>query len=134
MKPRTADDALTREIRDREMRIWDAYRRGNIGAHNSLLSEHYRAVHPDGSIHGIPDAQQFASEPLSAFRFSEFVAEPLGEHFALVSYTADVEGPGPGGQRIQARFVVGEVWAREGGEWKVRKYQPTVVPAGKNWR
>jgi Domain of unknown function (DUF4440) len=131
MKPQTTDDALTREIHDREMRIWEAYRRGDLDGHNALLSEHYRAVHPDGSIHGIPKAPEFASEPMSAFRFSEFVAEPLGENFALVSYTADVEGPGPGGRRIGARFVVGEVWVREEGEWKVRKYQPTVVPAGK---
>ena len=66
--------------------------------------------------------------------FSEFIAEPLGEDFALVSYTADVEGPGPGGEQVQARFVVGEVWAREEGKWKVRKYQPTVVPVGKDRR
>jgi len=134
MKPQSTDDALTREIRNLEMRIWDAYRRGDFGAHNALLSQHYRAVHPDGSIHGKPNAQQFASEPLTAFRFSEFIAEPLGEDFALVSYTADVEGPGPGGEQVQARFVVGEVWAREEGKWKVRKYQPTVVPVGKDRR
>jgi|SRR5689334_8247615 ketosteroid isomerase-like protein len=127
-----ADEGLTREIQEREMRIWDAYRRGDIAAHNALLSDHYRAVHPDGSIHGKPTSQQFASEPMSAFRFSDFLAEPLGESFALVSYIADVDGPGPGGKQLHVRFVVGEVWAREAGEWKVRQYQPTVVtPAWK---
>ena len=109
------------------MRIWDAYRTGDVAAHNTLLSEHYRAVHPDGSIHGKPTAEQIASEPMSGFWFSEFVAEPLGDDFALVSYIADVKGPGPGGRLLKARFVVGEVWAREGGECKVRKCQPTVL-------
>jgi len=127
----TTQDSLTRELRDREIRLWDAYRRGDVTAHNALLSPHYRAVHPDGSIHGTPTAQQIASEPMSAFRFSDFIAEPLGENFALVSYTADVAGPGPSGKELKVRFVVGEVWAREEGEWKVRKYQPTIVPAGK---
>jgi hypothetical protein len=123
----TADEALTREIREREMLIWEGYRRGDVVGHNALLSERYRAVHPDGSIHGKPTAQQIASEPMSAYQFSQFVAEPLGNDFALVSYIADVEGPGPGGKQLHARFVVGEVWAREGGQWKVRTYQPTVV-------
>jgi ketosteroid isomerase-like protein len=114
------------------MRIWDAYRRRDIVEHNALLSDDYRAVYPDGSIHPKPTRHQFASEPMSSFKFSDFLAEPLGEDFALVSYIADVEGPGPGGRQVQARFVVGEVWAREAGEWKVRKYQPTVVKPASN--
>ena len=130
-KPQPTEAALTLEIRQREMRIWDAYRRGDIAAHNALLSENYRAVYPDGSIHGRPTAPHFASEPMTAFRFSDFLAEPLGENFALVSYIADVEGPGPSGNQLHVRFVVGEVWAREAGEWKVRKYQPTVVNLGR---
>ena len=127
-----ADDALTRELHEREMRIWNAYQRADLVAHNALLSEHYRAVYPDGSIHGRPNAQQFASEPMSAFRFSDFRAEPLGENFALVHYLADVEGPGPDGKQLHVRFVIGEVWVREAGEWKVRNYQPTVVNPNKS--
>ena len=128
MKSGPADDPLTREIHAREMRIWDAYQHHDLMAHNALLSEHHRAVHPDGSIHGRPTAQEFAKEPMSGFRFSDFRAEPLGENFAHVSYVADVEGFGPDGKLLRARFVVGEIWVREAGEWKCRNYQPTVVP------
>jgi hypothetical protein len=122
-----SDERLTREIHEREMRIWNAYQRGDVAAHNALLARNYRAVHPDGSVHGKPTAQQIASEPMSAFRFSNFLAEPLGEDFALVTYVADVEGPGPGGKELHLRFVVGELWVREDGQWRVRSYQPTVV-------
>jgi len=128
MKPEPADDPLTREIKAREMRIWNAYRQHDLAAHNALLSEQYRAVGPDGSIHGRPAAQEFAKQPMSGFRFSDFRAEALGEHFAHVSYVADVEGPGPDGKLLHARYVVGEIWVLEAGEWKCRNYQPTVVP------
>jgi ketosteroid isomerase-like protein len=127
MKTQAADDALTSEIHVREIRIWNAYQRGDVASHNALLSERYRAVHPDGSIHGKPTAQQIGSAPMSSFRFSDFHAEPLGENFALVNYIADVEGPRPDGKQLHVRFVVGEVWVREAGEWKVLNYQPTVV-------
>lgn len=128
MKPAAADDLLTREIHAREMRIWNAYQHHDLAAHNALLSEQYRAVHPDGSIHGKPTPQEFVQQPMSGFRFSDFRAEPLGDNFAHVSYVADVEGPGPDGKLLHARFVVGEIWVREVGEWKCRNYQPTVVP------
>lgn len=120
-------DSLTREIYEREVRIWTAYQHRQLAAHNALLADEYRAVHPDGSTHGKPTPDEFAKEPMSGFRFSKFCAESLGDHFAHVSYAADVEGPAPDGTLVRARFVVGEIWVREAGEWKCRYYQPTVV-------
>jgi ketosteroid isomerase-like protein len=126
--PDTASDgALRAEIAPLVQRIWEAYRAGDIAAHNALLTDDYSAIHPDGSVHPRPTREQILAQPLRSFSLTELTAAPIGDGAALVQYLADVQGPP--NNPVRVRFRVGELWLKRGQQWKCRSYQPTVMSA-----
>jgi ketosteroid isomerase-like protein len=119
----TAD--LTQTISPLIHRIWDAYRKGDAAAHSALLADDYTAVHPDGSVHlRKPTAQEIRSAPIGAYILSDLRVVPTGSDAALANYLATVEIPDA---PKLGKFVVGEVWVKQGGEWKCRYYQATPL-------
>lgn len=115
---------LTQEIAPRLFAIWDAYQNQDAVRHNSILADDYTAVHPDGSVHGKPSAQQIAAAPITRHTLARLRVVALAPDVALVSYVAEAEGPSAG-QTIHAKYSVGEVWVRRHGEWFCRYYQGT---------
>jgi hypothetical protein len=123
----SADSDVARIIAACNEQMWQAYLEKNVLRHNTILSDDYTSIHPDGSLHhGPPSAAAIASEPIAAFRFSEFRVSRLAEDAALATYIADVDTP-PGTQPAHARFAAGTVWVKRRGEWKCRFYQGTTV-------
>ena len=119
--------ALTEAIRPRLLAIWEHYKNQEAEAHNALLADDYQAVFPDGSLHNRkPTPQEIAQAPLTVFRLERVKAVPLGPAAALVTYTAEVDGPS-GSKIIHVTYQVGEVWVRRAGEWKCRYYHGTPV-------
>lgn len=126
----SAAPALEATISDRIRRIWQAYKNGDIDAHNGLLAEDYTAIFPDGSLHlRRPTLEEIRANPMSSYALSEVQVAPVTPDAALATYLADVEGP-LHGKWTHIRWRVGEVWIQREGEWKCRSYQPTpVAPA-----
>lgn len=119
--------ALTEAIRPRLLAIWEHYKNQEAEAHNALLADDYQAVFPDGTLHSRkPTAEEIAQARMTAYTLLQIKAVPLGPDAALVTYTAEVEGPS-GGKVIHATYQVGEVWVRRAGEWKCRYYHGTPV-------
>ena len=120
-------DALTEAIRPRLLAIWEHYKNQEAEAHNALLADNYQAVGPDGSFRSRkPMPEEIAKAPLTAFTLVEVRAVPLGPDAALMTYTAEVDGPS-GGHMIHVTYQVCEVWLRRAGEWTCRYYQATPV-------
>jgi len=123
----STDSDVTRTIAACNEQMWQAYLEKNVVGHNAILSDDYTSIHPDGSLHnGPPSAAAIASEPIAAFRFSQFRVSLLAEDAALATYIADVDTP-PGTQPAHVRFAAGTVWVKRRGEWKCRFYQGTTV-------
>jgi hypothetical protein len=119
--------ALTQAIRPRLLAIWEHYKNQEADAHNTLLADDYQAVGPDGILRSRkPTAQEIAQAPLTAYMLVQVTAVPLGPDVALVTYTAEVDGPS-GGKMIHVTYQVGEIWVRRAGEWKCRYYHGTPV-------
>lgn len=119
--------ALTEAIRPRLLAIWEHYKNQEADAHNALLADDYQAVFPDGTLHNRkPTAGEIAQARMTAYTLLQVKAAPLGPDAALVTYTAEVEGPS-GGKIIHATYQVGEIWVRRAGEWKCRYYHGTPV-------
>ena len=118
---------LTRAIAERLTEIWDAYVRVDEESHNKYLTEDYRAIHPDGSVHiGRPSAAEMAVEPIEDYWIADLQAWPVGDDGAIVSYTAEVEvRTETTSGRFQ--FIVGEVWVRRDNQWKCRYYHATML-------
>jgi ketosteroid isomerase-like protein len=123
----SAAPSLEATVSDRIRRIWQAYKDGDIEAHNALLAEDYTAIFPDGSLHlRRPTLEEIRANPLSSYALSELRVTAVMPETALASYLADVEGP-LHGKWVHIRWRVGEVWVKRKGEWKCRSYQPTAV-------
>jgi uncharacterized protein DUF4440 len=119
--------ALTEAIRPRLLAIWEHYKNQEAEAHNALLADDYQAVFPDGTLHSRkPTPQEIAQAPLTVYSLVQVKAVPLGPDAALVTYTAEVDGPS-GGKIIHVTYQVGEVWVKRAGEWKCRYYHGTPV-------
>ena len=102
-----------------------AYKNGDIEAHNGHLAEDYAAIFPDGSLRPpSTHARRDSLDPMSSYALSELRVTPVTPDTALASYLADVEGP-LHGNWTHIRWRVGEVWVKRQGEWKCRSYQPT---------
>jgi len=131
MEPTMSSAAPTLEatISERIHRIWQAYGKGDIDAHNALLADDYTAIFPDGTLHlRRPTLEEIRSNPMSSFALSELRVTQVTPDTALASYVADVEGP-LHGKTIHIRWRVGELWVKRQGEWKSRSYQPTPIGA-----
>lgn len=118
---------LTRAIAWRLEEIWDAYVRVDEESHNKYLTEDYRAVHPDASVHiGPPTAAEIAAAPIEDYWLADLQAWPVSDDGAIVSYTAEVQmGTGNASGRFQ--FIVGEVWVKRDNQWKCRYYHATPM-------
>jgi hypothetical protein len=122
-----SDNDLTRTLAWRLEEIWDAYVRVDEEAHNKFLSEEFRAVHPDGTVHiGRPTAAEIAAAPIADYWLTELQAWPVGKEGAIASYAAEVEVR-TGAASVRRQFLVGEVWLRHGIDWKCRYYHATLA-------
>ena len=123
------DDPLTRAIAQRIVKLWDAWLAQDAAAHNALLANDYRAVHPEGFTRaGKPSAKELAAAPIEDYWLREVQAWPVGDEGAIATYTAEVEiRRERHAERHQ--FAVGEVWMKHGGEWLCRYYHATPLNA-----
>jgi ketosteroid isomerase-like protein len=126
----SAAPTLEATVSDRIHRIWQAYKDGDVDAHNALLADDYTAIFPDGSLHlRRPTLEEIRSNPLSSYALNDVRVVPVTPDVALASYVADVEGP-LRGKWTHIRWRAGEVWVKRQGQWKCRSYQPTPLAPG----
>ena len=117
-------DALTRTLADRVHRAWAFWKKGDAAAFAALTTEDYRSVLATGSLHFYrPTTQEFAAFPISQYTISQLQAIPIGHDGALVTYVGLVtfQNAGPG------KFVFGEVWVKNGEQWKCQYAQATAM-------
>jgi len=121
------ENELTRAMGDSHRRMWDAYMVVDEETHSAMMTDDFRAVHPDGTVHlGKPTAAEIAATPIEDYWLRDMEAWPVGEEGTIVTYTAEVEvRNGLEAQRHQ--FAVGEVWMKHSGQWKCRYYHATML-------
>jgi hypothetical protein len=77
-------DTLTQTIAHRIENLWAAYERGDAVAHNAILSDDYRAIRPDGTLHPRkPTAQEIAPALIDQYSLTQLQAVPIGHDGAL---------------------------------------------------
>jgi hypothetical protein len=120
-------DALTKTLAVRVRETWMAWKKGDAAAFAALTTDDYREVLATGTLHFYRfTSQEFAAFPISQFTISQLQAVPIGTGGALVTYVGLITftNAGPG------KFAFGEVWVKQGDEWRCQYSQATamVVP------
>jgi len=101
--------------------LWAAYKRGDAVAHHAILSDDYRAVHPDGTLHPPrPTGQEIAAAPINQYSLTHLQAVPIAtmQRSSLIAEVAVSSGGSP----VTVKFAVGEVWAKLGARVSSRGY------------
>jgi len=55
-----------------------------------------------------------------------FQVQPLGPDYAFVTYESSMQFPRTAALRFR-RIFIGELWTQRNGEWKMMRYQETLV-------
>jgi hypothetical protein len=120
----TAAPALEANVR----KLWADYKSKNKEALGAELADEFRQME-EGNSGFVDKKAEVASVDefdLLSFTLKDFTVKPLGPHHALVTYTADYEGKADG-QVSKGHTIFGEVWVREGNDWKALYIQETTV-------
>jgi hypothetical protein len=55
-----------------------------------------------------------------------FQVQPLGPHYAFVTYESSMQFPKSSALHFR-RVFIGELWTNRDGDWKMMRYQETMV-------
>jgi len=120
----TPANALEAKVR----KAWEDYKNKNKDGFAAILADGFREVEEDGNGFGDKKAilEQIDQFELSQYTLKDFVVKPLAANAALVNYMAEYSGKFAG-EPLQAKTAYGEVWTKQGGEWKLLYVQETKV-------
>jgi len=107
---------------------WTAFKNKDPNAYARFLADDFQAVESDGEgerpklrVLGEVRHCQYTDYLLQFFQ-----VQPLGPDHAFVTYESSMQFPKGSPLRFR-RVFVGELWARRGEQWKMMRYQETVV-------
>jgi len=107
---------------------WDAFKRRDKNAYAKFLSDDFQAVEADGEgersrLHVLGEVEHCM---YSDYLLQFFQVQPLGAEHAFVTYESTMQFPRSAALRFR-RVFVGELWSRRDGQWKMMRYQETLV-------
>ena len=116
------------QIEAQVRKLWEAYKKKDKATLASLLDGGFRQFEEGLSAFGDKNTQVNAPDEfeLTSYTLSDFTVKSIGPNAALVTYIAQYEGKS-GGEVSKAKSAFGEVWIRDGNEWKAFYMQETYV-------
>ena len=119
----TADEAVVKEIIDREQALHDAERRGDVDYFRRTLPEDFVEIGPGGARVGKHDVVAGLPElKIHNLETSNFAVVRLGRDAALVYYDLDVDAEQKG-IKIPPKFTLSSVWVYRDGQWEIVFHQ-----------
>jgi uncharacterized protein (TIGR02246 family) len=107
---------------------WAAFKKKDKDAYAAFLTDDFQAVEADG------DGERSKTKTVREVEHSMFVeyslqlfqVQQLGPHYAFVTYECTMRFP-RGSATLFRRVFIGELWTNRDGDWKMMRYQETVV-------
>jgi hypothetical protein len=109
-------------------KVWEDFKTKNKASLGAALAADFRMFEEGTSGFGDKKADLATVDELELVNYTlkDFTVKSLGPHAALVTYVAHYESKS-GGQLAKADSVFGEVWTREGNDWKALYLQETYI-------
>jgi uncharacterized protein (TIGR02246 family) len=123
-----AQSKLAEMLEAKVKAAWAAFKKKDKDAYAAFLTEDFQAVEADG------DGERSKSKTVREVEHSMFVeyslqlfqVQQLGAHYAFVTYECTMQFPRGSATRFRRNFI-GELWTNRDGDWKMMRYQETVV-------
>jgi uncharacterized protein (TIGR02246 family) len=123
-----AQSKLAEMLEAKVKAAWAAFKKKDKDAYAAFLTDDFRAVEADG------DGERSKTKTVREVEHSMFVeyslqlfqVQQLGPHYAFVTYECTMRFP-RGSATLFRRVFIGELWTNRDGDWKMMRYQETVV-------
>jgi hypothetical protein len=127
-KTAAAPPKLADLLEARVRAAWAAFKKKDKDGYAGFLTDDFQAVESDG------DGERSKAKTLREVEHSMytdyllqmFQVQPLGTHYAFVTYESSMQFPKTAALRFR-RVFIGELWTNRDGEWKMMRYQETLV-------
>jgi uncharacterized protein (TIGR02246 family) len=107
---------------------WAAFKKRDKDGYAAFLTDDFQAVEADGDgerpkPHILREVEH---SMYTDYLLQLFQVQPLGPHYAFVTYESTMQFPKGSVTRFK-RIFIGELWTNRDGEWKMMRYQETPV-------
>ncbi len=123
-----APSTLQALLQDQVKAEWEAVKKRDKAAFAALLADDFIQVESDGdgARNRIKAANELAESFLVDYHLQLFKAYALTPHLIYVRYENTMEFPAKSALRYK-RLWIGEIWVKQGSDWKLWRYQETPV-------
>jgi hypothetical protein len=120
--------AVPPQLEARVRKLWEAFKNKDKASLSAMLDGGFRQFEEGLSAFGDKKTEVNAVDEfeLISYTLSDFTVKSIAPNAVLVTYIAQYEGKS-GGEVSKAKSVFGEVWIRDGNEWKDLYMQETYV-------
>jgi uncharacterized protein DUF4440 len=107
---------------------WEAFGKKDRDAYARFLTDDFQAVESDGDGERprLRVLREVEHCMFSSYLLQFFQVQPLGSDYAFVTYESTMQFPRTAALRFR-RVFIGELWIRRNAQWKMMRYQETVV-------
>jgi hypothetical protein len=107
---------------------WAVFKKKDKDGYARFLSDDFQAVEADGEgerprLHVLGEVEHCM---YSDYLLQFFQVQPLGPDYAFVTYESSMQFPKGSALRFR-RVFIGELWTQRNGQWKMMRYQETLV-------
>ena len=115
-------------LEDRVRAAWAAFKKKDKAGYAKFLAEDFQAVEADGEgernrLHVLREVEHCM---YTDYLLQFFQVQPLGTDDAFVTYESSMQFPKASALRFR-RVFIGELWTKRSGDWKMMRYQETLV-------
>ena len=117
------------ELLEANVRVaWATFEKKDKDGYAKFLTDDFQAVEADGE--GERSRRHVLGEVehcmYTDYLLQFFQVQPLGPDFAFVTYESTMQFPKNSALRLR-RVFIGELWTSQNGQWKMMRYQETLV-------
>jgi Domain of unknown function (DUF4440) len=124
----TAEPKLADLLEAKVRAAWEAFKKKDKATYATFLTDDFQAVEADGDgerskLHTLGEVEHCM---YTDYLLQLFQVQPLGPHYAFVTYESSMQFPKGSALRFR-RVFIGELWTNRDGDWKMMRYQETLV-------
>jgi uncharacterized protein (TIGR02246 family) len=127
-KDTIAQSKLAELLEAKVKAAWAAFKKRDKDGYAAFLTDDFQGVEADGDgerpkPHILREVEH---SMYTDYLLQLFQVQPLGPHYAFVTYESTMQFPKGSATRFK-RIFIGELWTNRDGEWKMMRYQETPV-------
>jgi hypothetical protein len=119
---------LADELEAKVRAAWATFQKKDKDGYAKFLTDDFQAVEADGEgerprLHVLREVEHCM---YTDYLLQFFQVQPIGPDAAFVTYESSMQFPKSSALRFR-RVFIGELWTKRNGDWKMMRYQETLV-------